>query len=148
MSWDPQGGAPQSPYAASPTPFRDPYAPRPASRGSTLLWLVLGGGGLLLVLLCCGGGVGLLAFTRSFKEAEVKEQLRDNPKLREHFGELEKVELDFTASMAEDDDNTFRYNVRGSKDSGELTAIESPDDETIVEATLRLKNGTQVKILP
>ena len=113
-----------------------------------MLWLVLGGGGIFMVLLCCGGGVGLFAMVRSYMNAEVKSQLRDNPKLREHVGELETVELDFAGSMAEDDDNTFRYNVRGSKGRGELTVVESDEDETIVEATLRLPDGTKVQILP
>ena len=144
MSFDPQGGA-RTPYIP---PMNDPYAPRKASGASMALWVLLGGGGLLVVLLCCGGGVALLMFTRDFMQAEVKDQLRDNPKLREHIGELESVELDFSGTVAADDDETFRYNVRGSKGSGELTVIESPDDSTIVEATLRLKDGTQVKIVP
>jgi hypothetical protein len=146
MSFDPRPNLPPSPYAAGP--LSDPYAPRRGSGGSTLLWLVLGGGGLTLILLCCGGGMAVLLFTRSVMVAEVKDQLRDNPKLREHIGELEEVELDFAGSIAEDDDNTFRYNVRGSKASGELTVIEANEDETIVEAKLRLKDGTQVQILP
>lgn len=142
MSWDPKSVAPQ-PYS----PLPDPYGPRRSSGGSAL-WLMLGGGGILLLLLCCGGGVGLLLMVRSMMTAEVKSQLRDNPKLREHVGELETVELDFAGSIAEDDDNTFKYNIRGSKGSGELTVVESDDDETIVEATLRLPDGTKVKILP
>src|SRR5262245_4973503 len=133
MSFVPQGGAPHSPYIPPPN---DPYAPRKASGACTALWVLLGGGGLLVVLLCCGGGAALLFFTRDFMQAEVKNQLRDNPKLREHLGELESVELDFSGTVAVDDDQTFRYNVRGSKGSGELTVVESPDDSTIVEATL------------
>ncbi len=146
MSWDPKAGQGPSPYPPQP-PFPDPYAPRRSSGGSLLLW-VLGGGALLVALVCCGGGVALLAFTKSYMQAEVKNQLRDNPKLREQIGELETVELDFSGTMAEDDDETFRYHVKGSKGSGELTVIESPDDETIVEAELRLKDGTKVQILP
>ena len=146
MSWDPNAGQTPSPYTPQ-APLRDPYAPRPSSGNSLLFW-ILGSGALLAVLVCCGGGVALLAFTKSFIQTEVKEQLRDNAKLREHIGELETVELDFAGTMAEDDDNTFRYNVKGSKASGELTAIESPDDETIIEAHLRLKGGTKIQILP
>jgi len=145
MSWDPKSVAPP-PYAAQ-APLPDPYGPRRSSGGSTL-WFVLGGGGILLLLLCCGGGAGLLVTVRNMMTAEVKSQLRDNAKLREHVGELETVELDFAGSLAEDDDNTFKYNVRGSKGRGELTVIESDDDETIVEATLRLPDGTKVPILP
>jgi hypothetical protein len=146
MSWDPNAGQTPSPYTPQPA-FRDPYAPRPSSGGSLLFW-ILGGGALLMVMVCCGGVVGLLAFTKSYMQTEVKEQLRDNPKLREQIGELETVELDFNGTMAEDDDNTFRYNVKGTKATAELTVIESPDDETIVEAHLRLKDGTKVQILP
>jgi hypothetical protein len=83
--------------------------------------------------------------------AEVADELRDNPKFREHIGELREMSVDYIASAAKDDDETFVYNVEGDKGSGVVTVKQVTDDdgsERIVEATLRLKNGQTVQIVP
>jgi hypothetical protein len=154
MSWDPRSGAPgqtPTPSPFGPPPFSDPYARPPKSSSAGWLLAIGGGGILLLVLLCCGGGYGGFVLVANVLSAEIKEMLRDNPTLREHVGELESVELDFFGSMAIDDDDTFRYRVKGSKASGELTVKQHTDDdgdEVIEEASLRLPGGEQVQIVP
>ena len=83
--------------------------------------------------------------------AEVADQLRDNPKFREHIGELETMNIDWAASAATDDEDTFIYKVKGSKGSGTVTAkhiTDDDDNEQIVEASLRLSDGKQVQIVP
>ena len=151
MSWDPHSGKPLPPQFTD-NPTFDPYAPRP-SGSRTWLWLLLalGGGGLFLVLLCCGGTFGVITFGVNMIEAEVKDKLRDNAKLREHIGEIQSLDTDFTASMAAEDEDTYRYNVRGTKGSGELTVKQRTDEdgnEVIDEATLRLPDGKTVPIVP
>jgi hypothetical protein len=104
-----------------------------------------------MVLLCCGGAFGVIAFGVNLLEAEIKDKLRDNPKLREHIGEIQSLDTDLTASMAVDDEDTYRYKVRGTKGSGELTVKQNTDDEgneVIEEATLRLPDGKTVQIAP
>ena len=106
---------------------------------------------MLGLLVCCGGGALLTWFGKNVGEEEITAQLRDNPKLREHIGEIKNLDMDFVASGAQDDSDVFVYNVEGSKSSGRLTIRESMDDDfsTIVEeATLRLPDGSEVKIVP
>jgi len=151
MSWDPHSGKPLPPQF-SDNPAFNPYAPR-TSGSRTWLWLLLalGGGGLFLVLLCCGGAFGVIAFGVNMMEAELKDKLRDNPKLREHIGEIQSLDTDLTASMAVEGEDTYRYKVRGTKGSGELTVKQHTDDdgnEVIEEASLRLADGKTVQIVP
>jgi hypothetical protein len=150
-TWQPPSGNPQ-PYA-SPPGFQpqsfQPYAPKP-SGSNTWLWVLLGLGGVAGVC-CCGGGIGVVMFGMNIVTAEVADKLRDNPKFREHIGELQEMNVDYIASAAKDDDETFVYNVKGDKGSGVLTVKQVTDDdfnETIEEASLRLPDGKQVQIVP
>jgi len=149
-TWQPSGN-PQ-PYASPPT-FSpqgfQPYAPKP-SGSNTWLWVLLGLGGVAGVC-CCGGGVAVVMFGMNIVTAEIADELRDNPKFREHIGELQEMNVDYIASAAKDDDETFVYDVKGDKGSGELTVKHVTDDdgsEQIVTATLRLSDGKQVEIVP
>jgi hypothetical protein len=126
----------------------DPFAPRRSSRLG--LWILLGGG-LLLGLACCGGVGAVLMFGVNVMTTEIRDQVRDNPKLREQVGEITHFDIDWFGSMAEEGDDTFRYKVRGTKAAGELTVTHHTDDagdEVIDEAWLRLPDGAKVKIVP
>lgn len=146
-NWQPSGQNPQ-PYQ---TPASSFYGPPPPKQGpSAGLWIGLAIGGVLL-LVCGGGCVGLVMFGLNVSEEEITAQLRDNPKLREHIGEIQSLDMDIIASGAEDDDEVFVYRVKGDKGSGRLTIREGTNDDfdTIVEeATLRLSDGTEVQIVP
>lgn len=148
MTWDPD------PRRPSPSPYGEPQSPPPQAQRTgrpTWVWLLLGGGGLSL-LLCCGiGTFALMALGANVMEVEVRDQLRDNPKLREHLGEIQSFETDVAGSMADPDGDTFRYQVRGTLGQGELTVrqVTGKDDKEVVEeATLRLSDGTTVEIVP
>jgi hypothetical protein len=139
-------GAPSSPFADPP----NIRSGQPAASSKAWLWVLLVGGALV-VLLCGIGGLGVIAFGFNVMTAEIKELVRDNPKLREHIGELETVEMDFVGSMAADGDDTYRYKVRGTQGSGELTVkqhTKDDGDEAIDEATLRLPDGKTIQIVP
>lgn len=147
-NWPPPSTTPPSPqfFGPSGTP---PYGPPPKS-SNAWLWLLLAGG--ITLFLCCGGGVvGVVIFGMNIVAEEVATQVRDNPKFREHIGELQSLDVDWVASSAHDDEETFVYKARGDKGSGVLTVKQETDDdwnEVIVEASLRLKNGTTVQIVP
>jgi len=148
MSFDPRSGGQRDTFGPS---FHDPFAPQPQPRrGTSWMWL-LGCGGLFMFVLCCGGGIGLATFGFALISSEVKDQIRDNPKFREHIGEVQEFEMDLAGSFGDDDDNTYRYRVRGTKGSGELSVKQrtGPDsNEVIDEAELRLSDGTKVQIVP
>jgi hypothetical protein len=147
-SWQPPSGQSASPYFSPPL---SPYDPPPRKPVPKALWWALGGGGALLLLLCCCSCGGLFMFGMNIAEEEIAVQLRDNPKFREHIGELESIEIDMIASSAQNDAEVFVYRVRGNKGSGRLTVREGSDAEwntTIERADLRLPDGAQVQILP
>lgn len=135
------------PYSA-PQSFQ-PYSQKP-SGPSMWMWVLLGMGGIAGVC-CCGGGVAVVMMGMNIVTAEVGDLLRDNPKFREHIGEMHEMNVDYIASAAKDDDDTFVYKVKGDKGSGVITVkhVTNDDgDEEIVEATLRKPDGTQVQIVP
>lgn len=151
-NWQPPQG--QFP-PGQPQPYKPPAtsfygAPPPQKSSSAGLWIALAVAGV--VLLVCGGGCGALVFVGlNVAEEEIAAQVRDNPKLREHVGEIESLDMDIIASGAEDDDDVFVYRVKGSKGSGKLTIREGTTDgfdTTVEEATLRLPDGTTVQIVP
>lgn len=147
MSYGPStSGQGPSPYSPPSSAYFEP------PRRSSSAWIyILAAFGMLGLLVCCGGGALLTWFGKNVGEEEITAQLRDNPKLREHIGEIKNLDMDFVASGAQDDSDVFVYNVEGSKSSGRLTIRESMDDDfsTIVEeATLRLPDGSEVKVVP
>ncbi|MEX2174953.1 MAG: hypothetical protein WD872_11365 [Pirellulaceae bacterium] len=146
-SWPPNQSDP-SPYA--PPTGMGPLGAQPRRQSLLWLWVLLGFGSVGL-LCCCGGVVGVMLFGMNVVEAEVADLLRDNPKLRQHVGEIESLELDWVATAAKEDDETFVYRVQGDRGSGVLTVEQTEDDDwnkVIVRATLRLPDGTQVQIVP
>ncbi|MCI0359865.1 MAG: hypothetical protein L0211_15415 [Planctomycetaceae bacterium] len=87
-TWQPSPN-PQ-PYSA-PQAFQ-PYAPKPP--GSNLwAWVLLLVGGSAVV--CCGGGgIAVAMLGMNIVTAEIGDKLRDNPKFREHIGELNDISVD------------------------------------------------------
>jgi hypothetical protein len=140
------------PSPQSPNWHQDSHLSQPAPRRSGWIWFVAGGAVLLLgVLVCCGGGVALVGFGFGIMTAEVENQLRDNERLREHIGEIKEFKIDWTRSLADEDDDTFTYHVRGDKGGGTITVkhITNDDgDEEVVSASLRLDSGKTVEIIP
>lgn len=81
-------------------------------------------------------------------EADLKNQLRDNPDIRQHLGEISEFETNFSKSFATDDEDEFVYDVNGSKGSAELT-IKSDDygeTTTIESVVMRLSTGETIKV--
>ncbi len=120
---------------------------RRTNSSSCLVWIIgFGVVGVLCCVLCCGG-VAYFGFNLMSTEVEVA--IRDNPQIREHLGDLQSVELNFMKSVADDDDDTWVYNIKGSKGRGELTVKQSTGangDEVFHNAQLRLSNGQVVDV--
>lgn len=131
----------------------DDYPAPRRKKSSSAAWLIaifVGLGGIF-VLLCCGGAVGFVWFGLNVIAEDIKAQLRDNPVVVEHLGQLQELEVDFTASSAIADNGTFVYRAIGSKGAGELTvkSITGPDgSEDIVSGVLRLPDGQTFDLFP
>ena len=82
--------------------------------------------------------------------ADIERQLRDNPQMQENIGEISSLKADFVKSSAEDDMDTFVYDVKGSKGEGELTVksvTNSDGNEDIVSAQLRMSDGRTIELV-
>jgi hypothetical protein len=137
-------------FNASQQNYQTPQIQPPRARsGCWLLGLLFVGG---LFLMACCGGIGLLVnFGGKMITAEIEDQLASNPRLREHLGDIESFEMDWTRSLADEDDDTFVYTVEGTKGSGRVTVKHVTNDlgeEEIVKARLRLPDGSNVELVP
>ena len=146
-----QGFSDPNPFEAPRQPGRfGEYSPQPPPQGkkssSMIILIVLAvvGGGFFL--LCCGGSVGVVMLGMDIAEAEVEAQLRDNPVLRDKLGEMQSCQTNFARSVAENDDDTFVYEVEGTKGSGTLTVTTDWDDQ-ITFAKLRLPDGEEIVLV-
>lgn len=154
------GGGGGTPYPQQPQQQQPPYGyppqmapygfppPPPQKSRKKLVWTLLGVGALLVVLVC-GGVIGVVKFGFNVIEAEIRNQVRDEPALIEHIGQIEKMDVDLTESAALNDDDTFVYHVTGSKGKGVLTVrhvTNDAGDEEIQTADLRLSDGRVVKV--
>ncbi|WP_153559139.1 Coa1/Tim21 domain-containing protein [Roseimaritima sediminicola] len=148
MADDFSSNRPHPPYAAVDPNQRVSHgrfddAPPPRSK---LPWILgcLGASIVLGVLLCCGAIWGMMSFGMNTVAQDIRIQLRDHPTIKEHIGEIESIEVDFSASLAHPDDETFVYTVDGSKGDGELTVksiTHFDDSEEIISAQLRTDAG-------
>jgi hypothetical protein len=135
-------------------PGAQPYdaqvsGPRKSSSTGCIV-AVIAGAAAVALLVCCGGGGALVWFGLDVMSAEVEQQLRDQPRVREHFGELRSVKMDFAKSAAVEGDDVFVYQVEGTKGSGEVTVrLEEVEfgEQRVTEATLRLSSGEEIDLL-
>ncbi len=134
-------------------PYRDnpPFAQRRPLQWSPLkivLTVLLCGGGFLML---CGGGCGaIIFFGMNLLAKEIELELRDNPVLVEHIGQVQSFKIDWMASLAHPEADVWVFNVRGPKGSGQVTAesITMPDgNERVTWATLRLPSGETIELI-
>lgn len=142
-------GKPQPPnWSESFSPTPQP----PPPRRSAWPWLaIIGVVSLVALLVCCGGGLAFLNFGFGVMSDEIEVLLRDNERLRQHVGEIQEFEMDWQRSLADDDDDTFTYRVKGDKGSGAVIVkhITNDDgDEEIVSARLQTESGQTIEIVP
>lgn len=141
---------PEPPHAYQAPP---PYQPQPRSTGKAM-WIVLG---VVLVLtiggaaVCCGGVTLLGRWGLDMVGEDIAGQLRDDPIIQEEIGEIEEINVDLIASGVHTDQETFVYDVDGTKGSGQLTVKSVTTDdggEQIIGASLRTADGRQRQLRP
>lgn len=124
----------------------------PAPKKRSGVWIVVAIVGTISVLcigLCCGGFVWLMSFGLNILGEQVAEQLRDNPVILEHIGQIQTCDVDFSKSAAHADEDTMVYKIEGTKGKGELVAqSESTADgnEIVIWAELRLPSGEKIEV--
>lgn len=134
-------------------PYEPPHNFAPQRRpGSGWKWVValgLVGGGLLLG--CCLGGVVLALFGMDVVAEQVADELRDNPIVQQELGGIEEISIDYSASMAREDDDEYVYKVEGPKGKGTLIAKSISNDdggEDVESASLRTSDGRTLQLIP
>ena len=117
-----------------------------SGKGSTVLLIVLGVVVLLVVAVGAVTWYGL-----DLVAEQVKADIEDNPVIVEHIGRIESIELDFSASADAPGDDTFVFELKGTKGSGVLTAevvTVGDEHEEVRSGTLRLASGETVDLFP
>ena len=107
-------------------------------------WVAAFVGGALVVLTCCGGILALGLFGLNMMDTEIEREIRDNPVIVEHIGEIQSFETDWMASFTMDDDDVYVFQIEGTKGSGEIAARCLPEDDgswKVESGTLRLSSG-------
>lgn len=129
--------------------LREPPQQQSGAGKSLKLLAILGGLALLCFALCCGAGILFVNFGMSVVSADIERQLRDHPQIRQSIGEIENLDVNWPHSLAHEDDDTFVYDIEGSKGEGQITVESiSRDDgsEEIISAELRLSNGEVLEL--
>lgn len=129
-----------------PNQFQPQVPEQKSSSGKTVIIIlvvlfVVGG---LICLGCCGGLYAMFSVGMNEVAGDIEAQISGDPTLREHIGEIESLSVNLIESASYDDDETFVYDVRGSKGSGKLvvnsiTTFENGED--IQWAELQLDDG-------
>jgi hypothetical protein len=138
------------PSARRVDPYGPPQPPPRRSSSGCWIWAIVAGAGFLL-LMCCGGGALLVGFGLQIVTTEIEDLLSGNPILQEHIGEVQSFEMDWSRSFADEDDDTFIYQVQGTKGEGRVTVkhITGEDgNEVILSAQLRLPSGETIDLMP
>lgn len=126
---------------------RDPLRKKPSGCGCSPLAMIALICSSVAMVTCCGGGYFLVNLGIDQIAHDVEIQVRDNDKFREHIGEPEPFEINWEGSFGDDD--SFVFDVKGTKGSGELTVwtIDLEDGATqVVRAQLRLKSGETIDL--
>ncbi len=136
---------------STPEPLQGP-APLPPTTGGKRrgagFWIAVGAGVVALVAACAGAVAwwGWDAFTDQARSA-----MAVHPTVIEHIGTIREMDVDWTATGAEPDDDTFAFHLYGYHGSGMVIArfvtVDS-DHERIDSGTLTMDNGPRVSLAP
>ena len=118
-------------------------APAPAARGCLFWGLVIGalGMALFVALFAAAAWFGLGLFAEQARTA-----MQENAVIRQHIGRIARADLDFMASMAESDMDTFVFDLEGDRDKGRVIAefvTVDADTERLGDGRLRLADGRE-----
>lgn len=128
------------------------FHPDPPRRSSATPWLLaflLAGG--LVALLCCGGAGGVVYYGIDVFTDQVAANLRENPVIREHIGEIEDLDMNWLDSAEAEGDDEFVFHIRGTQGEGDVRLVSITRDtgaEDVVSGTLRMSSGEEYDLLP
>ena len=116
-------------------------------------WFWMAGCGCLVaMLLCCGicGGLASLGY-QQIKD-EVQTELQNNPVVEENIGEIQKLDVQWRETFADERDNYYVFKITGDKASGTVTVhlkdVGINEPEEIQGGTLVLESGEQFDLKP
>lgn len=101
--------------------------------------------GLATLLLLTAPGCGLL----DDFEQQVAADIKDNPVILRHIGEITSIDTDWSATGDEPGDDVFVFRVAGTKGEASLVAeciTVDIDHEDVVSGSLRLPSGETVDL--
>lgn len=105
--------------------------------------------GIAFAVMCCGGGGGLMMMGMNMIAADIEVQLRDHDQLRAEVGEIQSLDVNWSKTFNDDNEDIMVFDLKGSEGNGELTVDSYTDDdgnEQIRSATLRTSDGRTVEL--
>lgn len=135
-----------------PTYGQDDFSQSPAKKSRKGLWIGCGLVALLVPLLCCGG-IGMIGYYGLDVMGDmVRAEVENSPTVIEHFGEIESMSLDFSATAEEAQNiqpgqgSPMVFDVQGSKGSGQIIIQQSGGGQGIDAAVLVTSSGERYPI--
>lgn len=125
----------------------------PQRKSNVWLWVlgIVGVLGLLVILGCCGSVFFAYQFGAGMIGEQVKSELRGNPVVQEHIGDIESAEMNLTATAQETQDQpggeSIVFDLEGSKGSAKVAIQQGPGGE-ITSAVLIMPDGTRHQAVP
>jgi len=144
MSQFPSSGQPGAPNPFGPAPTY-----QPPKKSNAWLWILLGVGGVVVLSCVCCGGFMMFGFNLVGKQ--IIAQLNSDPTAQQHLGTVSSASMDFVA-IGEANKNKaggrqyMVFDVKGSKGSGKVKAVQTPGAQSFEDATLILPGGQEVKL--
>lgn len=129
------------------SPLQGP-APLPRKRRGAGFWIGIGVGVVAIIAACAGVAAwwGWDAFTDQARNA-----MSVHPTIVENIGTIREMDVDWIATGAEPDDDTFAFHVYGDHGSGMVIArfvtVDS-EHERIDSGTLTMDNGPRIELDP
>ena len=104
-----------------------------------IIAIVLGGGGLV----CCGGPLALTFFATNMVLTSASNQVKTEPAVVEHMGNLSKCSINLQKTGELHQDNHFVFDVQGTKGSGEVIVHVEPEGDhvRIISGTVKMSTG-------
>lgn len=106
-------------------------------------------GGVIAVVICAGAATLVVKLGLNAVANDVASQLQTHPKVQEHFGEFESFAVNLTDSGNIDDEETFVYDVEGSKGPGQMivkSVTVDSGEEWIESAVIKKPDGEIIEL--
>ena len=105
---------------------------------------------LVLAVLLSLGIWWVIGFGSELMEDAVRAELRGNPVIVEHIGEIQSVDLQLMASARHSGEDVYGFELQGTKGQGSLDAVivtAENGGEEVVWAVLKLPDGRNFDVV-